>query len=111
MLTLIDTEGLNLTQKMVYGEQVDRLFGAENIEIQCRARNYDESLELMLYIRINVARFEVGLVLLPGRTHQRDKPFAKAMLRVFGEDHKLCLEKVADQYSNLIKLHNLHQVK
>lgn len=111
VLTPIDLEGLNLTQRIVFGEKVDQLRQAENLKIKCNAFDDDESLELALYVRFNMGRFEAGLILLPGPKFPKNRPFPKEMLRVFGKDHELCLDTVAKHYGDLIKLHNLQQME
>lgn len=111
MLTPLCLDGLDLTQRTVSGEEVDRLCRAENISWKCKARNQDDSWELVLYVRFNVKRFEAGLVSWPGPNCQDDHRFPKLMVRVFGKDHELCLDAVAKHYGELIKEHKLYQVE
>ena len=111
MLTPIDLEGLDLTQKVVSGDKVDQFYQAENVQVKCKARSRDDSMELLLYVRFNTGRFEAGLIVLPGPDFPQERPFPKEMLRVFGADHELCLDVVANHYGDLIRSHNLHQVE
>lgn len=111
MLTQIDLEGLNLTQKIVSAERIDQLRQAENLKIKCKACDDDKSSELVLYVRFNMGRFEAGLILLPGSNFSKNRPFPKEMLRVFGKDHELCLDTVAKHYGELIQSHNFQQME
>ena len=111
MLAPICLEGLSLTQKVVPGDKVDQFYQAENIQVKCKARSQDGSVELALYVRFNTERFEAGLIVLPGPDFPRERSFPKEMLRVFGADHELCLDTVANHYGDLMRLQNLYQVE